>query len=226
MKIAVCSLHIGERYKVTTKLGRDSKIKYCDKHNYDYIEDESVYDNTRPIQWSKILLLIKYLQKYDYLVWIDADTMIMNSDITLESIINTYSNGKDFLACLDNGIVINTGVFFIKNTEYALSILKLIYTQTDFIYHKYWEQGAFIYLHSNNINNLINNTTILSPNMQYIFNCSIYKYKAGYFLIHFLGISNLDHLEKVMEDFYPYKKENENDYMFEHRKSWLNNYNI
>jgi hypothetical protein len=90
MKIGICSLAIGDLYKSIVSYGIKSKREYCIVQGYDFIDDETVYDKTRPIAWSKILLLKKYLCKYDYLVWLDADTMITNNYVQMQSIINRY----------------------------------------------------------------------------------------------------------------------------------------
>ena len=59
MKIAVCSFVIGDRYKDIVKYGIQTRINYCKKHNYDYIDDDSIYDRSRRIEWSKILIVQK-----------------------------------------------------------------------------------------------------------------------------------------------------------------------
>ena len=126
MKIAVCSFVIGDRYKDIVKYGIQTRINYCKKHNYDYIDDESVYDRSRKIEWSKILIVQKYLSQYDFLVWIDADTFIMNDNVTLESLIEKYLEGdypKDLMYTVGHGWV-NNGIIFIRNTPFMADFLE------------------------------------------------------------------------------------------------------
>ena len=47
--------------------------KYCDNNNYDYIVDHTRRLKDRHQSWECITLLKKLLNKYDYVVWIDAD---------------------------------------------------------------------------------------------------------------------------------------------------------
>jgi hypothetical protein len=87
MKIGIVTLY-DEAYRefgaVTASLKRD----YCQKHGYDFIEDDSKTDMTRHLAWSKIPAILEYLPKYDYLVWMDADTLIMNPEKRLEEFRN------------------------------------------------------------------------------------------------------------------------------------------
>lgn len=221
MKIGVCSLTIGTEYKDATKYGRQSKIEYCEKNNYTFIEDSEVYDITRPIPWSKILLIKKYLPFYDYILWLDGDTMILNYETKVELMIEEYMNNKDFLMTRDSGNLINTGVWFIKNTYYSMNILKTIYNHIDYINDPYWEQGAFSDLYSKNIFDLQSNCTILEQKMRNIFNATIYEYKIGFFLIHLMGIRGLNHIKEVMNDHYFYVREGEDTITYENRKKWF-----
>ena len=47
MKIGVCNMSIGDDYKRWTKNSRLNKIEYCKKHNYEFIEDDSCYDDSK-----------------------------------------------------------------------------------------------------------------------------------------------------------------------------------
>jgi hypothetical protein len=102
-----------------------NKQKYCDKHGYTFLSyTESLNEYCHP-SWSKILYLIKHLRDFDWLVWTDADTYIVNSDIKLESFIK---DGKEFIIQCDtegNYTAINAGVIFVKNSQFCYNLLKI-----------------------------------------------------------------------------------------------------
>ena len=149
--------------------------------------------------------------------------MIMNDNVCLEDFIPLSCN-KEFLAVKDPGGFINTGVWFIKNTDYTKKVLRQIYEQDESVIDtRYWEQGAFNYLYDNNWNDLQSHCTILPLTLQHLFNCTMYAYMRGDFLIHFLGIRVHSWLEQVMGDHYPYKKDGENDSDYNNRKIWYMN---
>ena len=83
MKIGVITLATGEKFLYDIKYGRITLENYCRKHTYDLLEDNSlIKEHDREIQWTKILLIQKFLElnTYDYIVWIDADTIILNQE--------------------------------------------------------------------------------------------------------------------------------------------------
>lgn len=139
--IAVVSIAWGDDYKESVRLGTENKSYYCQHHGYDFIYSEESEDPSRNIYWSKILLTLKALENpaYKWVVWMDADTLIMNTDVPLEDIID---EGYQFMISKDwNGI--NSGVFFIKNGPWAKDFLENVYTRTDCI-NTWWPEQIAI----------------------------------------------------------------------------------
>jgi hypothetical protein len=221
LKIGLCSLSIGEQYKQYTKYTRENKILYCKKHGYDFIEDESIYDNTKPIPWSKILQLQKYLSTYDYLVWVDADIYIMNSNLKLENFIQKYSEFD--IICGSDWKMINTGVFFIKNTEFSNTFLKLIY-DNEFDPNgdpndRYlnWEQGSFINLWDKNEMNCRKKIMVTNPIEM---NSYWFNYYPGHFVLHFAGVRG-ELLSYLSRDYCPDRMDSDTDQSYKERMTWL-----
>ena len=102
------------------RLHNENFKNYADKYGYEY-KYEHLYNqnlNTNPY-WYKIYLLKYYLDSnlYDYVMWVDSDTMIVDDSIDLNDYLNLYSS--DLFFCDDNqGIQkINAGIFVIKNSK-------------------------------------------------------------------------------------------------------------
>ncbi len=148
MVFAICSLIIGEEYKKAVNLCTQSQESYAFRHGYKYITDESVYDPKRPFAWSKIPLIQKYLPHYDFIVWMDADVLIMNPEIRLETFIDMMKpDAFMFLAHDLNNL--NTGVFVIRNCSLAHDFLADVWNKTEYLNHIWWEQAAVIDLWKN-----------------------------------------------------------------------------
>ena len=102
-----------------------NKQKYCNKHGYTFLPyTKSLNEDYHP-SWSKILYLIKHLKKFEWLVLTDADTYVINSDIKLE---NFIKGNKQFIIQCDteeNYTAINTGVIFVKNSQFCHDLLKI-----------------------------------------------------------------------------------------------------
>ena len=223
-RIAVLSLTLGEDYKEKTKYGRRTKVMYCEKHGYDFYDDEDIHDTTRPPAWSKILLVSKYLPQYDYVVWMDGDTHVMNFEPKLQDIISKYSKNKDILVAQD-WKSINTGVFFVKNTEWTIKFFKLIYDQVQHINHQHWEQEAFVDLLKCNISDAKNHIEVLPVHQQNTFNSYWYSYFFhDCFIIHFPACNHLhngDGLVYMMNKFCPIQMDNESEESWKERVHWL-----
>ena len=101
-------------------------IDYCKLHNYTYIFKNSYENDLKlPIYWKKIQLVNDILEKgeFDYVMWLDSDTLIIDKTIPLEFILDDNSSiymGKDKNSKLN----LNAGVFVIKNNNIGRNFLK------------------------------------------------------------------------------------------------------
>ena len=201
--IAVITIAHGNDYQNSVRLGTESKRDYCQKHGYDFIFCEDQLDPSRQIYWSKILLALEVLENHSYLwvVWLDADTIIMNQDIPLEDLIDEKINfciGQDW-----NGI--NSGVFFIRNCEWSKRFLTNAYSRTDCLSHQWPEQTAI----AREIHEKPENRSLAKIVPQRLFNSYppetssslINTYQPGDFLIHFASIHDNGHLSGLFHKY-------------------------
>jgi len=221
MKIAVCSLSIGEKYKKITHWATMNKKSYCQRHGYDFIDDESIWDKSKPIPWSKILLLLKYIEKYDYIVWIDADILIMNMDIKIETFIERYSN-YDQISGSDWKMQ-NTGVWIIKNTDFSKRFLSEVwinvYDEKSDPKERYmnWEQGSVINLMDRNVLNCKEKIKVTYPEEM---NSYWFNYFPSHFVLHFAGVRG-DDLENLIREYYPERLDTDSDESYKARMVYL-----
>ena len=106
MNIGVFS-HFDESFKSVADVTVPIMKEYCLKHDYSFNALKEANCDRHPVWW-KIKLLQDNLEKYDYLVYFDADTLITNFNISLESIIGD-SDKNLFISNDINGL--NSGVF-------------------------------------------------------------------------------------------------------------------
>lgn len=143
LNIAICTLTVGQRYQDNVALGVKSKTLYCHKWNYQFINETQQLDLTRPIPWSKIDLILRELPKVDYLVWLDADTIICNYDMTIESLLKMLPSHKTLLIGHDFNCI-NSGVMFIKNSSEMIELFTKIKNTSKYNRHIWWEQRALV----------------------------------------------------------------------------------
>jgi len=139
MKIAIATIAVGLPFRGACSEGTQTKRAYCKKWGYDFVYETRARDETRPVSWSKIKLIQAILAQYDWVFWIDADTLIMDDSISANSLIDQDSS---FLICEDAVGMINAGVFLVKNTSLMHELLADIYRREEFIHHGHWEQAA------------------------------------------------------------------------------------
>jgi hypothetical protein len=101
--------------------------KYADKHGYTYIYlNDYKNDLKLPIYWKKLQLLKELMENtnYDYIVWLDSDTIIIEDDIRLESIIDKTRKGIFIGYDKYNNLNLNAGVFILRNDNKTLRFIE------------------------------------------------------------------------------------------------------
>lgn len=189
--IAVVTIAAGNDYQDEVRLGTENKAEYCRLHGYDFIYSTVSEDPSRHIYWSKILLMLKSLEsgKYKWVVWMDADTLIMNMDIPLEDFIDDRFG----LIISEDMNGLNSGVFFVKNCKLALEYLQDVYARDDCLNAVWPEQTAmdrvlkehqFLSFAKVVPQRLFNSYPVEShtPTLKSL-------YQPGDFIIHFAGVA-------------------------------------
>jgi hypothetical protein len=235
MNITVCTLAINDWYQDIVKYAVSNLKNYCETHNYKFVIDygisDTVYDKSRQEPWYKILLIEKLLIHTDseYIVWIDADCQIMNPEIKLEYFINKYFDSSDIeLVLTQDNNVFNTGVMFIKKSDFNKKLMKRIWDNTDGNFFKdFQELTAFADLYENNID--IKNHVKIIP---YGLKDELVVYWGNYYPgEHFLLHSARCTFDRIafmymMDLFYIYKLEEETEDQYKKRLEWINNKSI
>lgn len=203
MKIGIVSFAVGREFKKIVRSGIESKKKYCKIQNYDLLDNVlSVMDKKRAPNWAKLPLILKHMSNYDWLVWIDADTIIMNPTIRLEKFLKEAKVTKKhhLLLTRDPRGSINTGMFFVRNSPWSRSFLKKVYQQHIPPNAPWTDQLAFIKLFRKNALQVRNKTQF--EHKTWKFNAypqeknhmqkrnipTVALYHKGDFLVHFAGL--------------------------------------
>lgn len=96
-------------------------LKYCERHGYPLTIATERLSEQRVV-WDKIPLLLENLHLNEWSFWIDADVLITNPEIKLESFLLDCPIQSDFIWSHDgNGP--NLGVFFTRNSTQARVVL-------------------------------------------------------------------------------------------------------
>jgi len=160
---------------------------YCDKYGYDIIKsDVRRYPERKP-HWERIPFILEYFDKYDYLIWIDADAHFHVDSPPITNVTKTYPD-KIFIFSGDTDVgnkkltcEINSGFFIVKPTEESKNILKRWMDDEDlfqspklkkpiFGRNKWNDQAVLRIMYSENILNICDNSIIIDYGILQHFN--------------------------------------------------------
>ena len=199
-KIAILTFCVGADYKKAMEPGLASKRAYAKKHGYDFHEGgDDVWDRSKPIPWSKFNFILKHLNDYDYIFWSDADVIILNHDLALETqVLPLLPANKDVLWTFDACSHYNNGHLLVRGkSSWAADYFRRASEQTDLLFHIWWDNAAMIRLYEANPNDKAHIETCKE---HWLFNSYVFGpkdtatdpstrlYKPGDFLIHFAGV--------------------------------------
>lgn len=245
MRITVCTIAVNDWYQEIVKYNLRNMKTYCDIHKYTFVTDlggeGSVYDKTRDAPWYKIKLIKKLLLDCDYCVWIDADSHILNMKIRLESFIEKYMKEAHILLGKEMNTVLNTGVMFVKNSEFSLNLLDLIWDNSSPFDSNFHEQASLSDLYSRNVSvkefskdlesqfeekvvSIVSKVVILPTHMQNEFLTYWFTYYPGdCFIFHAARCAHdREGFIFTMDLFCPIRLDEESDEQYKARMLWLN----
>lgn len=118
------------------------KKEYADTWGYGFHAIFGSLDRKRTPHWSKLPALLSVMHLYDYVWWVDIDSVIMDHTIPLESMIDPR---YDLTFSYDwNGV--NTGSFIVRNTDWSRVFLATAWTISEAPYIDIWWEQAAIFL--------------------------------------------------------------------------------
>ena len=134
---------------------------YAAKYNYSFGLPSgagSYIHFVEPASWGKLVLamdLFKSDDPPDYILWIDADAIITNFNLSISDVLSTIGGENyDFIVAADRSPeTLNCGIFILRNTAWTLNFMERILaaskdqqTRT----HGLWEQNAVLQIFQQN----------------------------------------------------------------------------
>ena len=143
MKLKIISAY-NEEFKEISDLSFPTVESFCLKNSFD-CERFFIEDFGKPAPWFKIPTLIKEIDsnEYDYILWIDADAMILNQNFDIKQILD--ENKSLHISHDPNSI--NSGAMLWKCDKVSRGFLKEVWKLSEkYLNHIWWEQAAIIEL--------------------------------------------------------------------------------
>lgn len=117
---------------------------YAARHGYDlHLYTESA-EPSRPPHWSKIRILRELIERYELVVWLDADAVIVDQRRDIASVLEP----ERFLYLVEHVYnderVPNSGVMLLRSGETAARFLDDVWSLDGYIDHEWAEQAAIM----------------------------------------------------------------------------------
>ena len=180
--------------RITSQALRD----YARRQNYRFVYHNRLIDPTRHPSWNKILAVRDALlnQKEGWVMWVDADAMVMNHQIRAESLI---PKGHDLVFASDyNGLV--AGIFMIRCCDWSLKFLETVFFLGDVNHDPdgfgpKWEQNTIKHILKNFAG--FSEHTALLPQRR--LNSDLASFQPGDFILH-LGLLTNGNRERTFRE--------------------------
>jgi hypothetical protein len=133
----------------------ENKRNYALRNGYSFVGRSAEFSiqeyKRRKTVWGKFDAIEKVLPHYDWIFWLDMDTVIMNYNVTIEGLFDKFikSIGREqfenkhlIVARPVHDVMINAGVFLMRNSEWSRNFLRLTQKRRDLYLGGMYEQRA------------------------------------------------------------------------------------
>jgi hypothetical protein len=129
---------------------KENRLDYCTRHGYAFAAyPQSCFAGDRPPAWEKIRFMeLNIGSSWDWIWWSDADCVIMNPEIKLESLIPDDKNAYLVIGQIPESLCTNN--FLMRPSAYSRQLLQEVWNESQFTNHRYWEQAALNFVWSSN----------------------------------------------------------------------------
>jgi len=142
----LCSFAVGP-YVELLAISSITFEAYAALHGYDLRLSTQLLAPDRPPAWSKIALVRQLLERYDEVLWVDADAIFLDISKDIADLIRSDKDlylVEHIWAENDSWRAANTGVFLVRSTDWSRRFLDRVWMAERFIDHAWWENAAVL----------------------------------------------------------------------------------
>jgi len=142
VKRALCSIGAGP-HAALLALSAPTFRAYAERHGYELILSDAA-DPSRPPAWAKIAQLRSLLARFELVVWIDADAVVVDASTDIAAELPPDRDLALVRHAYHNQLVPNTGVMVLRSGAYARGLLERVWDAPDLVEHPWWDNAALL----------------------------------------------------------------------------------
>lgn len=139
---ALCSIGAGA-HEPLLALSEPTFRAYARRHGYELVTSTHA-DPGRPPAWAKVALLRELIERFELVLWIDADAVIVDGREDIARRLEPDRHLALVRHRLGDQLIPNTGVLLVRSGPVARALLQQVWSATRFVEHPWWENAALL----------------------------------------------------------------------------------
>ena len=142
-KVVLCALGAGPHEELLHVAGPTFE-RWAQRHHYDLDIRRSSPTPERPPSWAKVSIITERLRTHDVVIWLDADAVVVDPTHDLSRCVSRR-RPLALVAHRYNGQTVpNMGVFAVLSTRLTRRLMRDLWSMTQYVDHKWWENAALL----------------------------------------------------------------------------------
>ncbi|HEV3001298.1 MAG TPA: hypothetical protein VGW75_11215 [Solirubrobacteraceae bacterium] len=141
MRKALATLGSG-RFAALLDVALPTFRDYASRHAYELRLGTEEDAAGRPLAWAKVPLLRRLADRYEVVLWLDADCVVVDGECDVAGCLGDEHVHALVRHRTDEGEVPNTGVWLLRGGAEARELLGLVWDCEDAVEHRWWENAA------------------------------------------------------------------------------------
>jgi galactosyl transferase GMA12/MNN10 family len=143
----ICSIASGP-FVPLSEISRPGLEAYAERHGWELVISKKDGAQGRPPSWAKVPLVADLLGRYELVLWLDADAVIVDGSYDLASELRF---GRQLYLVEHKHpptgeVTANAGVFMLRAGRWAEAFLAAVWAQADLSEHRWWDNAAVMRL--------------------------------------------------------------------------------
>ncbi|MDA8343115.1 MAG: hypothetical protein M0007_12940 [Actinomycetota bacterium] len=141
----ICSIGTGPHAELLARSATTFR-DYAERHGYDLCIHDQAEPSGRPPAWAKVLLIRQQLDRYDLVLWIDADAAVTDPSVDIADLLGR----RDLMALVAHTTpegddpIPNCGVWLLRSHRATRRFLDRVWDSTAYVEHRWWENAAVL----------------------------------------------------------------------------------